>query len=354
MRNRYRISVCRPVLVAAVCVMTLGSPKLLEAQQSDEPAFQRLLAHVQRDYLRLGLLLQTVADVQIDRTATGGNGFNISNFRVALSGELDAGFGYFLQTNFAAAPAILDASMYYDVSRALRLRVGQFKAPFSREFLTSAASIDFVNRAQGVTALAPGRQLGMSVTAANTSGTAGVSAGLFNGNGTAPNGNDGNELLYAARVFGTLRPVNAGSDDTTIDVGVNVAYSRDGSARLPGIATVFAGKRTLVGLDAGTRIGRTSLSGEVILASLNPDVGETRNPWGLHLTAGYMMTGKTQALIRFDGLDADAIAGRSDLIIFGFNAWPTTVTEFQVNYVIDTGDAAFDHHQLLVNFQFGF
>ena len=42
------------------------------------------------------------------------------------------------------------------------------------------------------------------------------------------------------------------------------------------------------------------------------------------------------------------------MIVLGFNAWPTSVTEFQVDYSVDVRDAAVDHHQILVNFQFGF
>ncbi len=354
MRNwipiRHRFRTC---LLSAV-TLTLGVSGALEAQRDEEPTYRQLIQMVQRDYLRLGVLLQTVADLQIERSMAGGNGFNISNFRVALSGELDAGFGYFLQTNFAASPAILDANMFYDVSPSVRLTAGQFKAPFSREFLTSASSIDFVNRAQAVTALAPGRELGMSVTATSASKALGATAGIFNGNRTVPNGNDGNHLLYVGRVFGTLQPVGASSADTKVDIGVHVAYSRDESATLPGIVTGFSGARTLVGVDAATRIGPTSISGEVLVASLDPAVGATRNPWGFHATAGYMLTEKTQALIRFDGLDPDAPAGRTDLVILGFNAWPTAVTEFQINYLFDPDDAAFDRHQILANFQFGF
>ncbi len=354
MNDWIRIRARQVTSFTAVAAAVLTAPGLVEAQRDDEPTYQRLLAQVTQDYLRLGVLLQTVADLQIERSAPGGNGFNISNFRVALSGDLDAGFGYFLQTNFAASPAILDASMYYDVNSNLRLRVGQFKAPFSREFLIPAQSIDFVNRAQGVTALAPGRELGLSLLATSATGSFGIDAGIFNGNRTIPNGNDGNNFLYVARLFGTLQPVGTGNGETTIDVGVNVAHSRDDEATLPGLVTGFAGSRTLIGFDATSRLGATTLSGEVIVAALDPEVGGTRNPWGFHLTAARMLTNKTQALVRFDGLDPDAGDERSDLIIFGFNAWPTAVTEFQVNYLIDPGEAAPDRHQLLVNFQFGF
>lgn len=42
------------------------------------------------------------------------------------------------------------------------------------------------------------------------------------------------------------------------------------------------------------------------------------------------------------------------LLIAGVNAWPTAVTEFQVNYLVDPDDASPERHRLLVNVQFGF
>jgi phosphate-selective porin OprO/OprP len=48
----------------------------------------------------------------------------------------------------------------YKFARAFRLRGGHFKVPFSQEFLTSAAKIDFIERSLVVTNLAPSRDWG--------------------------------------------------------------------------------------------------------------------------------------------------------------------------------------------------
>lgn len=95
------------------------------------------------------------------------------------------------------------------------------------------------------------------------------------------------------------------------------------------------------------------IAGEVLYARLDPTVGAAREPWGFHATAGFMFSAKTQGLVRWDRVDLDPAAAR-DLLIFGFNAWPTRATEIQVNYLVDTDQAAFDNHQLMVNFQVGF
>ncbi|NIP78344.1 MAG: hypothetical protein GWN82_11320, partial [Gemmatimonadetes bacterium] len=51
---------------------------------------------------------------------------------------------------------------------------------------------------------------------------------------------------------------------------------------------------------------------------------------GLYLTAGYMVREMRQILLRWDryeapGQDAD------DMLVLGFNAWPTGATEIQLN-----------------------
>ncbi len=345
----------RLFLAAALATALLPGPSTLQAQGTEEPIFDRLRETFKKDYLSVGVLLQAVADFQVERTLPTENGFSIANFRLLLQGEMDEGFGYFLQTNFAGTPAILDARMSYRASPLLAFDAGQFKAPFSREFLTSAASIDFVNRSQAVTALVPGRQIGLQARFNDRGRTVAVSGGIFNGNGTRPNGNDNENLMYAGRVAVTPRLGPAGTG-RTLEVGVNIAHSDDdGSTFGGGFVTDFVGTRTHVGGDVRLTANKWLVSGELVYAELRPTLGIDRSPWGFHTTVGYMLSPKMQVLARFDGFDADIIGlDRSDLLILGFNAWPTAVTEFQINYLVDARDTAVDHHQLLMNFQFGF
>ncbi len=339
------------------------------AAQEDEPLWRQLEQTFKKDYLSIGVLLQTVADFQVERSAIGSNGFNISNFRLSLSGNLDHGFSYFLQTNFAATPTILDARLTYRASPNVALDVGQFKAPFSYEFLTSAASIDFVNRSQTVTVLAPGRQLGLQARVGRAGGPAAVSAGVFNGNGFAPNANDGNHLMYVARVTltprlgaegapgaaGGLRARQLPGSPRGLTVGLHAALSEDeGTALGGGLAAAFTGRRTLFGADVRYTENRLLLAGEVVASELDPDIGVELNPWGFHATAGYMFAPKVQGLLRWERFEPDNGTPRREFLILGLNVWPTTVTEFQVNYLVDTDNTAADNHQLLINFQIGF
>ena len=330
----------------AVLLVLASSPL---AAQEDEPVFAELERLFKRPYLSVGVLVQAVADLQIERAAPGQNGFSLANARLNVGGHLDAGFGYFLQANFINTPTVLDAWGSWRFTPSLEVLVGQTKAPFSHEFLTVASSIDFVNRAQVVSALAPGRQLGAQLAIGRRESTVGLSVGVFNGNGFAANGNDGDGFLAVGRLTASLTP----GEGATLLLGGNIGYAEDDAAPIPGITASFNGERALVGADGRFTSGPLLVSGEVIYSRLEVPAGAVFEPWGFHATGGYMLSAKSQLLFRWDRLDPD-IADATDLLIFGLNVWPTKATEIQVNYLIDTDASDFDNHQVLVNFQVGF
>lgn len=325
------------------------------AQAQDEPQFEALTNAFKKDYLSLGVLFQSVADFQIERSFGGNNGFNISNMRINIYGELDNGFGYLFKTSVINSPAILDAKMYYRISPGSTIDAGQFKAPFSAEFLIGAGSIDFVNRSQVVTAITPGRQIGVQVRGWAPQNVASYAVGVFNGNSFRDNGNDNGDFLTAARVVLYPKVFGESHASNRLEIGVNTAYSNDKRASLGGgFLNVFNGKRTLLGGDFRLTKDRLLLSGEMIYARLKFGRTTTVEPTGFHATAGYMITGKSQLLLRWDSFTPDGLQPDSRLLIVGYNLWPTKATELQVNYIIPTDDGDYKHHQLLVNAQLAF
>lgn len=348
------MATCETAVISAV-VLAAASPSPMRAQDS-EPVFDQLVAAFQRDYLALGILIQVVGDFQSQRPLESRNGFSIANARLRLSGNLDGGFGYLLQSNLAALAVspILDAAVHYRVGEGATIRGGLFKAPFSREFLTPAASIDFVNRSLVVTALAPNRQVGVQLAGRPGRGLVGYAVGAFNGNRLRPGGNDNNALLYVARLGVWPRVATASRPDDALEVAVNGAHSRDSGADLPDIAAAFNGTRTVLGADVRWRRGRWLVAGEMIGARLRFDSGGTRHPWGWHATAGYLVTGKSQVLARWDALRPDSAGLAQDFVVLGYNLWPTRPTELQVNYLIPLNRGGWERHRVLVNLQIGF
>ena len=182
-----------------------------------------------------------------------------------------------------------------------------------------------------------------------------VAAGAFNGNRFSDNNNDNDNFLYSGRmaiypaVFGESTPSNR------LEIAMNAAYSRDRNAALGGgLLQNFNGKRLLLGGDFRLVRQRILFSGEGIYAQLKFDEGETSEPFGYHVTAGYMIAAKSQLLLRWDSFAPDGLQPDSDLLTVGYNLWPTKATELQVNYIIPTEDGDFKYHQLLVNAQLAF
>ena len=99
--------------------------------------------------------------------------------------------------------------------------------------------------------------------------------------------------------------------------------------------------------------GRWMVSAEAIAATLVFTAGPERNPMGWQATAGYMITPKSQGLLRWDALETDGLAVDVNRLIAGYNLWPTKATELQVNYLVPVNGGGIKQHQL-VNLQVSF
>lgn len=303
----------------------------------DEKLYDEFKSNFKKKYLSVGLLFQGITDFQADRVLQGKNGFAVANMRLKLSGEFDFGFGYAVQTNFVKSPSLLDGFMYHKFNKLLKVQIGQFKAPFSAEELISSSKIDFVNRAQ-VNLLALKRQIGLMVALNTDNKLINFNAGIFNGNGTNTS-NDNNNFLYAARLL--VKP-SIGSEDK-LEIAGNGAYSIDSNDKING-------KRTVFGADFRLEKSNFLLSSEFIYQKI--ENGLVYKSSGYHITAGYKLSDKIQVLGRWDSFTPDLdLQSESELIIAGLNIWPTSVTEFQINYIINTDDSDFEHHRILINSQ---
>ena len=349
--------------VIMLLILSIQIPLLSE--ENNEPLIEEFNKNFKKKYFSLGVVLQAVSDFQVERNLPGNNGFSIANTRLTISGELDHKFGYLLRTNFVSPFTLLDVKMYYKFSDPFTLEFGQFKSPFSKEFILPVESIYFVNRSRVVTVLVPGRQIGFQFRG-TPSGRLPFSyaLGIFNGNGTNTNQNDNNDFLFGGRILLSSREVLNTSIDY-IELGLNGAFSRDSATRIgeelnPFVfePLFFDGDRMLLGADFQIDIKKFMIAGEYIngeytgtFTSLNNDsILQDIKAKGFHLTTGYMIHKKVQLLARWDNFDTDR-RENSNWFIAGINSWPTQATEFQVNYVINSDEPAFKYNQLLINVQ---
>jgi hypothetical protein len=169
--------------------------------------------------------------LQMRETWAGKAGLNatLNRARLSAEGPLPSQFSYRFLIEYEAAgatsPALVslrDALIRW-THAPWTISAGQYKTPFSREYLTSITTIETADRAAVVDSLAPKRDIGvMADYAFGSLGTA--SAGVFNGEGQNAIANRDSAVLVVERLV--LRPV-AG-----ITLGVSGAHFGDDSTRV--------------------------------------------------------------------------------------------------------------------------
>jgi hypothetical protein len=135
----------------------------------------------------------------------------INRARLAAAGAVPGNVTWRIQGEFRtgnvgtgkASVSLQDAYIRW-THDALGLQLGQFKTPFSREFITSLAEVETADRATVVDSLAPKRDIGLMADYA-IGGRALISAGIFNGEGQNLTANTDSSALGVARV--QVRPI---------------------------------------------------------------------------------------------------------------------------------------------------
>jgi hypothetical protein len=139
-----------------------------------------------------------------------GSTFSINRARLTGDGSLPNRFTYRFAIEFAsggsartaATPSLRDAFIRW-TRGAFAIQGGQFKTPFSRNFVTSLSLLETIDRPAVVDTLATRRDLGIMGEALWNLGT--LSAGVFNGGGQNIPANGDSTTLIVAR--GTVRPI---------------------------------------------------------------------------------------------------------------------------------------------------
>jgi len=168
------------------------------------------------------------------------------------------------------------------ISQAIRVRAGRFKIPFSMEHTTSGFDLDFLERATAVTAMSPGRDLGVMVHGRAHDRLIKYEAGVFQHTDSVEVPVDGNRSnvnaglgTLAGRV--TIAPVRDDKNGPTRDLQFGMAIVRNTMPEgLYGVVgrslagdRVFErmnvnGARTRYGVEGLWSAGRFTLKGELL------------------------------------------------------------------------------------------
>jgi hypothetical protein len=223
------------------------------------------------DAVRITPTARLHADVRPGGTADDDVDLDLARRRVGVTGRITSHVEFELERELEGAGSWRDAFVDVRANRALQLRAGHFKVPFSREQLTGAGSLDFVDRSRAADLIAPGRSAGVAVHGRVGGRAVGYEVGAFVRDGTRiglpfPSAS---EPTLAARV--TIRPFR------NLETGAAVARTDldDGRASLRGrlttkeifFAPVFvSGRRLRVGGDLDWRPGPLGVRAEFLRA----------------------------------------------------------------------------------------
>ncbi|MDX1576847.1 MAG: porin [Gemmatimonadota bacterium] len=316
--------------------------------------------------IEVGGLLRTGFRIE-PASSSESDGFDIFDARLRFSGEVGIVFDYFVQIQYDPdddAFELLDAKATVPVFPELDLAFGLFRPPFGYEALVPKGDLTFVDRAEAVRAVAPGRQVGVEVGGEAFEGRFTYGAGLFNGNGRALE-NDGDDYLFSARAqYNSIGSI-AFYDDLVVQVGGSIARASDTAAPLgPGNGPLetdlavpelssggFAGERTLWGVDAQVTLRGWALTAELLGADYDfaapvavPTADgtiesiEDASTTGGYVELGYRAWGAIETVARYDAIDPAAGSSR-DFLVLGLNVYPGYYAKFAIQYAVPLDDS---------------
>jgi phosphate-selective porin OprO/OprP len=150
-------------------------------------------------------------------------------------------------SNTGLRDAYIEAA-YYDWAKP---RIGQYKVPFDRQFLTSAFNLELIDRSIASNAFSLQRDIGVQVSGKFLEDQLNYAVGMFNGSGANQNNQDQN-FMYVGRMvytpFGSF-PYSEGALETP--AAPKLAFGAAG-AYLPGLEP--GERKTLAGPLGNTNI----------------------------------------------------------------------------------------------------
>jgi phosphate-selective porin len=227
------------------------------------------------DQLRVDLHARVQADVRLrDGSDADGDAFEWGNRRIGIDGVLFKRLEFQIEREISTDDPWRDVYADVRMHRALRIRVGHFKVPFSMERTTSPFNLDFIARAAAVTDIAPGRGTGIMLHGRGPRRLLEYEFGVFRLDEfpvqPLVEGPADSLRLTAARVTFTPGTVSVGFafTDSLLPEGFHGTaphFADDGL--LSSEDFYVSGRRRRLGIEGRWTAGRLSIKGELIRQS---------------------------------------------------------------------------------------
>ena len=284
------------------------------------------------------------------------NRFRLKNFRFSLVGDFfeDYSAEVAVELNGDAPdgskqPEAKDLYVEWNGLDWLGVRVGQFKAPISRDRMTGGGKLLFTSRPRVASDFTPGRDIGAMATLSTSDGHYSAQIGAFNNRGSNQTEDDsvGTPLIALRLETMPWANVKSGEGDVrrtrklAVSFAANAAYADDGeSAIFEGEANTahsINGTKLLYGGDATVKYRGFFFSGELLMAYYEPNQGTAYHAGGYLLQSGYYIDSlRIEPAIRFDDFNPSNRVpdDRESTFTLGLNAYPMRSHELKamLNY----------------------
>ncbi len=274
---------------------------------------------------QLNLLLQTRLEHHDRDGGPDTTGFNVERARFILGGNmLEDEWSYYLQNDFVgttdagsdgkASSELKDMWVQHNGGDWMKIRVGQFKTPYSRQFLASDSSLQIMDRSLVTDLFDLDRQQGAMIHG----GEDGINyyLGLFNGESDDEGRNRFPQdpdmqgvamLTWSSENYGsrTMEGDINHTDDMGWTAGVSGAYG-SGTSGGDDFDKLDANA------DVGMRMNGLSLQGEFFFSNLDFDVAGETDDMGFYAQIGYFFTDMIEGAFRFSLLEPDDDASDLD------------------------------------------
>ena len=248
--------------------------------------------------------------------------FDVPRLRMTFSGGafkpwLRYSFQFeFSRTSGEGGSRIKDAVIEIrPVGRPYRFAVGQFKAPFGLQQITSSGRLQFVDRAITDAKFNPGRDMGALWSGTAAGRKFGYDLGLFNGSGESIRTTTEAVLWVARAYYEPLAPytlsessVDAG-DKPSLHVGLAARGGKQIRGRTAAGVVEHADNQPAIDAEFAFKSKRLFSTAEFFWMTdeqKNPVAGPDINSHGLHAQVGYMLVPKrVEAGLLYAWIDPD-------------------------------------------------
>lgn len=258
---------------------------------------------------------------------SGDDTFDIRRAFLILDGNISENIDYRVLIDAAASSNILrDAYIKYKHFPYANIKAGQFKIPFSEEWLTSSSTIDTIQRARVVTALSYDRDIGVMLEGKLYDDKFYYATGVFNGAGRNTSDNNENKDFIGRVVFSPFK----GSKNLLDDLSFGASY-QIGSQ--PEIGT-NKGNRNRYGSLFKYKYDKFKFQGEYIFQEQEQTDRSGIDSDGWYAMATYRFIPDFQGVLKYEQYDPnrDVPKDREDIITVGCDWYLNEYTKLQANY----------------------